>query len=501
MVDKKRVILNASSTVAQVIITSCLYFLLYKLLLNKVGASMLGVWSLIVTTSSIANLANFGITSGLVKFVAEYSVDKLKEKRHLQQLVFTSFATLIVFYSFIIILITILANYILKVIIPSEYFSIGKELLPYSLFCLFVNGCGGVFVSVLEGFQKNYLRNFIYSIGSVLFFLVSWLLIDKFKLKGVVFGQVIQSLFVLICCLISCLKLVGYNLFNSWKWNGQIFKSIFNYGIKFQFISISQMLCEPITKTLLGRFGGMQIVGFYEMASRLVWQLRSLIVNANQIVVPLIASASVSKNNKSAVNEIYKKSLSIVQIVSIPIFTLLILFANVISFLWIGHIEPAFIMSIYLLSASTFANILSGPSYFGCLAEGKLNFLLGVHIFIAVTNVILSFILGNCIVIYGVIWSWSLTLILGSIGIIYLYSKSNKISLSSSFQKKDLFLISTCIAICLISFQIGIWITNSKFFGQLILACSTSFVVIILIFFTRKELILDLIAIKKNNLS
>jgi hypothetical protein len=51
--------------------TAILYFLLYKYLLDKLGIKLLGVWSLILSFSSIANLANIGITSGLVKFVAE----------------------------------------------------------------------------------------------------------------------------------------------------------------------------------------------------------------------------------------------------------------------------------------------------------------------------------------------------------------------------------------------------------------------------------------------
>ncbi len=495
MVDKKRVILNASSTVAQVIITSCLYFFLYKLLLNKVGASMLGVWSLIVTTSSIANLANFGITSGLVKFVAEYSVDKEKDKGHLQELVFTSLVTLVVFYAIVTILISLLATVILKIVITAEYLQIGKELLPYSLLCLFVNGCGGVFVSVLEGFQKNYIRNIIYSVGSLVFLLISWILIDNYQLKAVVFAQVIQSLFIFLLCMFFCLRQIGTNLFNSWKWNSNIFKSIFNYGIKFQFISVSQMLYDPITKTLLGKYGGLQVVGFYEMASRLVWQVRGLIVNANQIVIPIVASAS--KTNKNAIKEIYQKSLSIILMVAIPLMCFIVLFANIISYYWIGHTEIAFTLSLYLLCASMFINIISGPAYFGCLGEGKLNFVLVVHISMAIINVILGFILGHLIFKYGVIWSWSISISAGSITTIFLYQKLHGISYFSSFTWKDNFLLLIAFLIC--GFIIGIYhyflltIINS-----IILSCSTFVLIGFIIFFFKRDMIMQLLNLKNN---
>jgi O-antigen/teichoic acid export membrane protein len=54
-------------------------------------------------------------------------------------------------------------------------------------------------------------------------------------------------------------------------------------------VSISQLLYEPTTKILLSKYGGLGILGNYEMASRLVNQVRALIVNANQVVIPIIA--------------------------------------------------------------------------------------------------------------------------------------------------------------------------------------------------------------------
>ena len=75
MIGKKnnKILINASTTVAQAVITGLIYYFLYKFLLSKVGIRELGVWSLVVSSSSIASMANFGITSGLVKFIADYS--------------------------------------------------------------------------------------------------------------------------------------------------------------------------------------------------------------------------------------------------------------------------------------------------------------------------------------------------------------------------------------------------------------------------------------------
>jgi O-antigen/teichoic acid export membrane protein len=49
------------------------------------------------------------------------------------------------------------------------------------------------------------------------------------------------------------------------------------------------MLYDPITKALLTKFGGLSLVGYYEMANKLIYQIRSLKVSANQILVPAFA--------------------------------------------------------------------------------------------------------------------------------------------------------------------------------------------------------------------
>jgi hypothetical protein len=57
--------------------------------------------------------------------------------------------------------------------------------------------------------------------------------------------------------------------------------SLRNDGVwpNIQAITISQMLYDPITKGLLVKFGGLDLAGYYEMANRLVVQLRGFIVS------------------------------------------------------------------------------------------------------------------------------------------------------------------------------------------------------------------------------
>ncbi len=71
--SNKRISINIISTILQVFIVGVVYLFLYSFLLKSLGIEKLGIWSIILATSSIANLANFGITSGLIKFIADYN--------------------------------------------------------------------------------------------------------------------------------------------------------------------------------------------------------------------------------------------------------------------------------------------------------------------------------------------------------------------------------------------------------------------------------------------
>ncbi len=58
-VKKKLVVLNVISSAGQVIFVGLIYFLLYRFLLKQIGIEMLGVWSVVLSTSSLADLLHY----------------------------------------------------------------------------------------------------------------------------------------------------------------------------------------------------------------------------------------------------------------------------------------------------------------------------------------------------------------------------------------------------------------------------------------------------------
>lgn len=435
--QKSKLFFNSIAAIGQVLIVGVVYLILYRYLLVTLGIELLGVWSLIIASTSLALIANFGISTSIIKFVATYYARNDFDR--LRKLIFTAAVFIIGTYSIISVVILIAGTYVLPHFIEAKYLSIALEILPFSLLSLIINALGGVISSCLDGIQKNYIKSYIVSFSSIVLFALSVLLTPKFGLKGLIFAQIFQAIIVLVASIYYLSKSIKSIFTLQWNWSKSLFKEIINYGIKMQALSFMQMSFEPITKALLSKYGGLAMVGYYEMASRLVTQLRSLIVSANQVIIPVVAEAKETK--ETYVKELYIKTFSIVLLFDIVLITGIIITAPIVSFLWIGKIVPFFLFAVVLNSIVAFVNICSNPAYFSYLGEGKLNWLIYSYIAITLLNPILSYFLGIEFNGYGVVVGWNIAFLIGSLLVLFSYHQKNHISLKSLLSLHDLWFI------------------------------------------------------------
>lgn len=429
---------NALSAIIQVVIVGLMYLILYKFVLTQLGIELLGVWSLIVASTSVVSLANFGISSSIVKFVSTYNTRKRTDL--VNKLIFTSLIFILTTYTLLSSIIYFLGSRLLHFIIDEHYISIALTLLPFSLISLILNATSGVFNSAIDGIQKNYVKSYIVIFSSIVLLILSILLTPKYGILGLVYAQVFQSIIVLILTIFYFRKLVHFPINFRWNWDNTIFKEIFNYGIKVQISSILEMTFEPISKFLLSKFGGLTMVGYYEMASRLLVQLRSLITSATQVIIPVVAESK--ENNPGNISLIYTKLFSIVLYLNILLTTFIVVSAPVISLIWIGHYESIFVNIVIVSSLSMFFNISSTPAYFNFMGEGNLNWIVLSILMSYMVNILLSYLLGPYLGGMGIILSFNISLFLNAILLISAFHRMKGLkvlSLISSFDFKLIF--------------------------------------------------------------
>jgi O-antigen/teichoic acid export membrane protein len=264
------------------------------------------------------------------------------------------------------------------------------------------------------------------------------------------------------------------------KWDSKLFKEIFSYGVNFQIISIVNMLFDPITKALLSRFGGLSVVGYYEMANRLVSYMRSFIISANQVIVPAIAD--LQENDPEKIKRVYLLNYQVLFFLSLPLFSAVIISAPIISEIWIGYFESNFVLFTILLSAGWFLNVLAGPAYFINLGTGELKWNVISHLCIGLMNLILGIILGEYYKGTGVVAAWVISLSVGSSLIYISYHLKNNISLESLIPKESrLNLLIYLIAIILLSYIYFKWsISVNKIYLKVFIASTFSMLVFFL---------------------
>jgi O-antigen/teichoic acid export membrane protein len=429
-----RLLCNALFSVLQIIVVGFTYFIIYTLLLHKLGAEKLGIWSLILSTTSVANVATTGLTLSLVKYIAmcDANIDYIKINKYIK----TGLFIVMLLTATIILIVYFLGSYFLPLVMPKANIGEALRLLPFSLFSLFLNGIAGVFLSSLEGLHHSTFRGIAYILSSIIFTIVAYLLIDQYGLIGIAIAQIIQAIFIILMGILF-LKLLFRKLsFFPIIFDKEIFKEIFGYSASFQYIGICVLLVEPVVKFMISRFGGLSFVGFYEMASRLVAQIRALIISANQIMVPHVAKSTALNINKT--DTTYPLLFKLVMYVSVYLMVLLIILSPVVSKLWIGYLNYMFITSLIILSSATIINLLSTPAYFSSMGVGKLNGILACHTTFLLLNAILGYILGKYHGGIGVVVGYSISFVISSlITIIYYHKVYNFSTLSLLNQNKE----------------------------------------------------------------
>lgn len=501
--SKRQTLINAIMSIAQVLVVGGTLFFLYRFLLKTIGVEQLGIWSLILATSLISNLASFGISGGVIKFVAKYVAheDYISASNIIQTAAISTAG---------LIGIAIIAGYnvilwVLHIVLPVNFHSLAELILPYSLASLWLTSITGVFQSGLDGLQRIHLRSILLMGGTILYFILAVVLVPRFGLVGLAYAQVIQSIVIMVLSWLLLRKYLSYLPMVPCRWDKALFKEIIGYGVNFQIISLFLLLSDPITKALLSKFGGVSMVGYFEMANKLIFQLRAFVVSANQVMIPVIAN--IQEKAPEKLREIYLKSYQLIFYVSLPLYTFIIMSASIVSSLWIGYYENIFIIFAILLSIGWFINTLSVPAYFAYLGIGNLRWNVISHSLIGSLNLILGGLLGLIYDGMGVVVGWTIALAVGSSLVHIVFNITHKIPLSELLPRdsRKFAVLSICGIVCVAIFPNMILNISDVLINNVIDFIFIAFVISVSLWFhpMRKELIgwvKNELLLKKSNI-
>jgi O-antigen/teichoic acid export membrane protein len=353
-------------------------------------------------------------------------------------------------------LLLVAGPFVLSLVVPEPLLAMGIDVLPVALTAFWVATVAALYQSYCEGLQRYLLTNAVLLGGTVLYAILCFVFVPVFGLPAVAMAALLQALASLGAFVVACKLLPDRIPLLPGRWSGRVFRQLLPYGVRLQGMSIASMLYDPVTKFLVGYFGGIGHAAYYDMASRLVAMSRQLLVGANTTLLPAIAGMHASDPGR--VEEAHQRDYRVMFAAATVMLLGPAALARQIAITWLGSPVPEFILAVMLLSAAWFINTLSSPSYLFFLGKGELRWPMVSHLVVAFLSPILGLLLGIAAGYGGVLTGSAIAIAAGSIVTMVAYERGRGRSAAAllEYSTVKVFAMSfITVVVCHAAFLIG----------------------------------------------
>lgn len=410
---------NALAGAAQTVLSAGLMFAFYRVILDAVGAEGLGVWSVVLASTSAAQVSELGLSGSAVKYTAARLAHGDAEAA--SRVIETTVLTVGTLIAVAAVLAYAALRAALPLFIPEAGLRDAYALLPYACTSFWLTSVAGALQSGLDGCGRIDLRAAIAFGGQLLYVGLGAWLVGNLGIVGLAIAQIVQGGTLVLAVWVGIRVALPAAPAVPHRWDRALFREMLRYGLHFQALGLLRMLFEPTTKVLMSRLGGLDAAGFYEMATLLVTKLRALIVAAQQALTPEIAFLHEREPNR--VNAAYARANGIGGYVTVPLFCGVVASAPAVSHLWVGYYEPLLVLFVVILAVGWLANTLTGPGFFLLLGTGEMRGVVHSHLTIAFVNAGLGAALGWAAGAAGVAVGWALALAAGAVHLLWVLQR------------------------------------------------------------------------------
>ena len=424
-------------------LTALSYFVVYKIIIAKLGINFMGVWALILGYTSILSQSVSSINTNLIRKIAGFSNIEFTDK------VSTLIINALFIYLFFFLLLLAVVLLALTFLMPSVFFKlVGYKVVGVLILGNFIGLLTTILSSSLDGKNLFYIKNSLTIIALTVAFIFFISSINYIGIWSVALMSLIQS--VLSFILIYTYVKKKYNLkFRFSFLSMQHCKELLNDSWKLQLISLTVLCYEPIIKYFLSIYG-ISYVAIYEISNKIIFQIKNLFSIANQTLVPQIVE--LHKKEVIKFSEFYYATKQKTVEYALFLFSISILLLPIISIFFLKSTSKEFYYIFCIISVGNLLNTLAIPSHISFVSINKINTPLLSFIAILFFLIVFCPLFGYYFNGIGVIIASALALLLGSlVTIIYfehLYKKNNNTKQFSVDYLGIIIYLSSIILIC-----------------------------------------------------
>jgi O-antigen/teichoic acid export membrane protein len=381
-------------------------------IIYHIGLRAFGFWALISAFSQYAGLLDFGVGSALIRYVAE-----LHSLRDYESLARKGAASFYISLGYGIVILVLFAAFCL--LIPRSVTTGWPHGWPWAVLGVGITLASNSLASTFQAFPGGLARWDLQNIPLIVFQLVFLgavvvLLSTGAGLAGLGFASAIASAALIFAAWLTARRVWRQSLMPSVP-TREDFRSLFGYGLNLQMANLVLVINVQSDKPVLLAFGGsLRFIAFYELASKVAFQLRSLPVMA---LAPLtaVAAAETAGRPVAILRAFYERTLT--QIVSLGVAPLFAVYGACwpLVLVWLGTKYTVTAEIMVILGAGYATNLVTGAG--NAVAQGcgrpelDRNYaLIGLGL-----NIALTILLGLIIGPWGVIIATAIGLPVSSI--------------------------------------------------------------------------------------
>lgn len=337
-------------------------------IVRAISPEKLGIWALVFTFASFLNLADFGISTALIRYIAN------NEKNRYKYFWTTISAYAVIgFLGLIVLLIAqwFFASYFFKDVTPDFLFIITVLVGAYLALL------GSTVTNTFNGLQMMRSASIIEVLKSFLFYLFVLLTLPSLDLFAFSVGLIVSNLMAVV----AGYGLLLFKIPLPFAYpDRKIFRQLFSFGSKSFGIQIVNQLKGSYLKILTSRLFAIEFVAFVDLTQRIAGYFRQFLLSA---ILPLLPAASAyhAKKQTQKIYRLYRFSLLALTGLGGITTIAFIIFSPFIISLWLGPEYTPVIRASQIISVAVFLNLLAGPGFSILQGIGKQKPLLVTSVF------------------------------------------------------------------------------------------------------------------------
>lgn len=381
--------LNMASGTLTTVINAVAMIIAYPIYLHFLGYETYGVWLVLGTVFSFAQLGNLGIGQAVMKLVAEdYGRGDIEG---IQRYVTTAFALLCLSGSLVLIAVLVFKTQIIAAFrLSGENAQTALWLLPYigilSIYVFIVQSLK----ATLSGLGRMDLANYIQAMSRIVAVTIAGVLLYGGRgIESLLIGNTLSYLFIHVVSIICIRRIVRVRFVRIKNLDTQRCKRLLHFGGAVFGGSLISMLFSSFNKLMLSRYVGVSSIPVYEIAFRGSMQVRGLIEAGLKALMPEISriSADMTKYAKDRISWIYSRSMKLVFSFGICMYGVLIIFAPFLLKFWLGErFIETLPVTFRIMMFGTFMSLVGVPAYYTLMGTGHVRHNLLSQIVQSATN-------------------------------------------------------------------------------------------------------------------